>query len=133
MGTTGYKIMLLLHVLSAVVAFGPLFLYPPLRRAGATAEIAKLHLYMVVPALVAMWVFGMGLVGMSDEAIQMSDGWIGGALLVWVISLAISVGLIRPALTDDSEGATAKLSAGVGVTHLMLVVGLFLMVFQPGA
>ena len=125
--------MLMLHVLSAVVAFGPLFLYPPLRRAGATAQIAKLHLFMVIPALVAMWVFGMGLVGMSEGFIEMGDGWIGGAMLVWVIALAVSVGLIRPALTDDSDGATAKLSAGVGVTHLMLVIGLYLMVFQPGA
>jgi hypothetical protein len=40
--------------------------------------------------------------------------------------------LIRPATTDTSEGARGKLAAGVGITHILLVVALWLMIFQPG-
>ena len=45
-GSTGYNILNILHILTAVVAFGPLFMYQSLQRAGATAQIAKLHLYL---------------------------------------------------------------------------------------
>ena len=57
----GYKLMALLHILTAVVAFGPLFLYPGLRKAGETATMASLHMKMTFPALVLLWVFGMFL------------------------------------------------------------------------
>ena len=132
MGSTGYNVLSLLHVLTAIMAFGPLFLYPVLQRAGATQQIAKLHLYMVIPSLVAVWVFGMGLVGMSEKVISMSDTWISGALGVWLVALLVSIFLIRPALTETGDSARAKLGAGTGVTHLMLVIGLYFMVFQPG-
>ena len=132
MGSTGYNILTLLHVLTAIVAFGPLFLYPVLQRAGATQQIAKLHLFMVIPSLVLVWVFGMGLVGMSDKAISMSDTWISGALGVWLVALLVSIFLIRPALSETGDSAKSKLAAGTGVTHLMLVVALYFMVFQPG-
>jgi hypothetical protein len=46
--------------------------------------------------------------------------------------VAVSWLLIKPAIGDSSEAATKKMSAGIGVTHLLLVVALFLMVFQPG-
>ena len=130
-GSTGYNILNVLHILCAVVAFGPLFLYPSLQRAGATAQIAKLHLYMVIPAMVLLWVFGMGLVGMSDEAIQMSDVWISGGLGAWLVALGVSVFLVRPALTEVGDSDKSKLAAGTGVIHLMLVIGLYFMVFKP--
>ena len=63
--TSGYRILGLLHILSAMAAFGPLFLYTPLKKVGETTAIAKLHLRLVMPALVLMWVFGMGLAGVG--------------------------------------------------------------------
>ena len=131
--STGYKILGLLHILSVVVAFGPLFLYPALQRAGQTQTIARLHLMMSLPALVLVWVFGMGLVGMSDEAIEMSEPWIVISLIGWVALMAVSWFLIRPALTDRSPVARSRLSAGVGVTHLLLIVIVILMIFKPGS
>ncbi|MEZ5374542.1 MAG: hypothetical protein R2704_17840 [Microthrixaceae bacterium] len=130
-GTTGYNLLNVLHILCAVVAFGPLFLYPALQRAGATAQIAKLHLFMVIPAMVLLWVFGMGLVGMSDDAFEMTDVWVAGALVVWLVALGTSVFLIRPALSEVGDAARSKLAAGTGVTHLMLVIALYFMVFKP--
>ena len=131
--STGYELLGLLHILSVIAAFGPLFIYPSMLRAGAGAEVAKWHLRLSLPALVLVWVFGMGMVGMSDEVFEMSDGWIVASLLLWVGLVAVSWFLIRPSLTDTSERARSMLSAGLGITHLGLVVLLWLMVFKPGA
>ncbi|HEY3485182.1 MAG TPA: hypothetical protein VGK49_07350 [Ilumatobacteraceae bacterium] len=130
--TTGYEIMGMLHILSAVVAFGPLFLYPPLQRNGETTTIARMHMRLVFPALVLLWVLGMGLAGMSDGILEVSDTWLALSVVNWVVLVAVSWFLIRPAIADTSESARSKLAAGIGITHLLLVVGLYLMIFKPG-
>jgi uncharacterized membrane protein len=129
---TGYKLLGLLHIVAAVVAFGPLFIYPSMQRAGAGAALARLHMRISLPALILVWVLGMGLVGMSDEAIKMSDTWITLSLGAWIALVAVSWFLVRPSLDDDSPEAKSKLAAGVGATHLLVVVVIYLMVFKPG-
>lgn len=130
--STGYRIMALLHIVSAVVAFGPLFLYPGLRKAGETTTIASMHMTMTFPALIALWVLGMGLAGMSDDVYKMSQTWLLLSIIVWLGLVAVSWFLIKPAIGDTSESATGKLAAGTGLTHLGLVVGLILMIWKPG-
>lgn len=135
--STGYKILGLLHIIAAVVAFGPLLVYPTLR-ASAPQRLAKLHLTITFPALVALWVFGMGLAGMSkpdggETTFKVSQTWLVLAIVDWVILMAVSWFLIKPAITDDSESAKAKFSAGTGITHLGMIVGLILMIWKPGA
>ena len=46
--------------------------------------------------------------------------------------MVVSWFLIRPALTDTSERPAAGWRAGIGITHLVLVVVLYLMIFKPG-
>ena len=70
--STGYQILGVLHVLAVIVAFGPLFIYPSMQRAGAGPALARLHLRLVLPALTLVWVLGMGMVGMSDEVWEMA-------------------------------------------------------------
>jgi hypothetical protein len=136
--STGYQVLGALHIVAAVVAFGPLLVYPTLRDA-APQRLAKLHMTMSFPALALMWVFGMGLAGMSkpdgaDEVVfKMSQTWLVVAIIDWAILMVVSWFLIKPAITDRSEPARAKFSAGVGVTHLGMVVGLILMIWKPGA
>ena len=129
---TGYQIVALLHILSAVVAFGPLFLYPGLRKAGETQTIAATHMRMTFPALILLWVLGMGLAGMSEDAYKMSQTWLALSLVNWVILVAVSWFLIRPSITDASDSAKAKLAAGTGITHLGLVIGVALMIWKAG-
>jgi hypothetical protein len=131
--STGYQIVGLLHILAAIIAFGPLFVYPSLQRAGAGPTIARLHLRMTLPALVITWVLGMALVGMSDEVWSMSQTWIILALIAWVILMVVSWFMIRPALLDTGEAARGRLASGIGISHLLLIVLLYLMVFKPGA
>ena len=54
------------------------------------------------------------------------------SLIGWVILMVVSWFMIRPALTDTSDAARGRLASGVGITHLLLVVMLYLMVFKPG-
>lgn len=129
--STGYKLMGLLHIVAAVVAFGPMLVYPTLR-AAAPQRLAKLHMTITFPALVLLWVFGMGLAGMSDDTFKMSQTWLVLAIVDWTILLVVSFFLIKPAITDDSESARAKFAAGTGITHLGMVVGLILMIWKPG-
>ncbi len=103
-----------------------------MQRAGAGASIAKLHLRLVLPALAVSWILGMGMVGMSDKAFKMSQTWIVLALIVWVILMVVSWFLIRPSLADTSDAARGRLASGIGITHLLLIVMLYLMVFKPG-
>lgn len=126
-----YQIFGLLHILCAIAAFGPLFLYPRLQRAGETQAVAALHMKLVFPALTLMWVLGMGMAGFGKFALAEMH-WLTGSIAIWVAMMAISWFLIKPSLTDTSEDARKKMAAGIGSTHLLLVVALYLMVFQPG-
>jgi hypothetical protein len=130
--TTPYRIMAMVHILAAVIAFGPLFLYPGLRKAGETRTMAATHMRLTFPALIVLWVVGMGLAGMSEDAYKMSQLWLTLSILNWVVLVAVSWFLIRPAITDTSDSASARLAAGTGITHLGLVVGLVLMIWKPG-
>lgn len=125
-----YRLLGMLHILSAIVAFGPLFLYPGLRRTGETRTMASMHMRMTFPALVLLWVLGMGLAGIAE--LKMSQLWLSLSIALWAVLIAVSWFLIRPSLTDQGEAATKKLSAGVGITHLGLVAGLVLMIWKPG-
>lgn len=131
--STPYQIMGLLHILAAVVAFGPLFMFASLRRNGETTTMAKTYMTMTFPALVLLWVLGMGLAGMSDDAFKMSQTWLVLSILDWVVLVTVGWFLIRPAITDASQKAAARMGAGIGVTHLGLVLGLILMIWKPGA
>jgi uncharacterized membrane protein len=130
--TTGFRLLAILHILAAIVAFGPLFVYPSLQRAGAGATLAKLQLRLVLPALAVTGILGFALVGSSDDVFSMSQTWVVLAIIGWVILLVVSWFLIRPAMTDTSAAARGRLASGVGITHLLLIVTLYLMVFKPG-
>ncbi len=129
--STSYQLFGLLHVIAAIGAFGPLFFYPRLQRNGETQTMAALHMRFVFPSLVALWVLGMGMAGIGEYNLA-ETWWMTGSILVWLATLVVSWFLIRPAIGDTSDAARKKLSAGVGVTHLLLVVALYLMVFEPG-
>lgn len=125
------QILYLVHILSAIAAFGPLFLYPRMQRAGETQAMAALHMKLVFPALILLWVMGMGMAG--TQKISLGGTWfVSITIVLWLVALAVSWFLIRPAVSDTSEQARKMLAMGVGITHLILVVSLYLMIFKPG-
>jgi uncharacterized membrane protein len=144
-GSTGYKIMLILHILAVIVAFAPSFVWPfvsvRLKQQGkpvgpAIAELAegnsaKIH----GPALALAGIFGFGMVGMSDGIIEFSEPWLSAAMLLWFIALGVVFGMMAPAekrVAQGDAGAEKILSMAGGILHLVLVVELYLMVFKPG-
>lgn len=130
--SVGYQVMGLVHIVAAVAAFGPMLVYPTLR-ATDPARLAKLHMAISFPALVVLWVVGMGMAGMSEDNFKMSQTWLVLAIVDWAILMVVSFFLIKPAITDTSESARSKFAAGTGITHLGMVVGLVLMIWKPGA
>lgn len=125
------QLLYLVHILSAIAAFGPLFLYPRLQRAGETQAVAALHMKLVFPALILMWVAGMGMAG--TQKISLGGTWfVTGTIALWLVAVVVSWFLIRPSISDTSEQARKMMAAGIGVTHLVLVVSLYLMIFKPG-
>ena len=126
-----YRILYLVHLLTATAAFGPLFLYPRLQRAGETASIARLHMRLVFPAMVLLWVAGMGMAGVGKISLA-GTPFVTATIVLWLIALVASWFLIRPALTEPDDAARSKMAMGVGITHLVLVVALYLMIFKPG-
>lgn len=129
---TLFNIFQILHVIAAIAAFGPLFLYPRLQRNGETATLARMHTRLVLPALTLVWVLGMGLAGLSDGVIKVADLWMTLSIVAWVALMVVSWFMIRPALDSSGTTGTSRLAAGVGISHLLLVASLYLMVFQPG-
>lgn len=145
MDSFGYKVMLLLHILSVIVAFAPAFVWPvvsvQLKKQGkpvgpsigalAAGNTTKIH----GPALVLVGLFGFGLVGMSDKAFSFSQSWVMAASTIWFIMLGVIFGLMLPAEKKahaGDEGAEKIISAAGGAMHLLLVVMLFLMIWKPG-
>ena len=126
-----YRVLYLVHLLTAIAAFGPLFLYPQLQRTGQTDVVAKLHMRLVFPSLVILWVAGMGMAGVGKISL-VGTPFVTASIVLWLIALAVSWFLIRPALADPSEQTRKLMAAGIGITHLILVVVLYLMIFKPG-
>jgi len=125
------RLLYFVHILSAIVAFGPLFLYPRMQRAGETQAMAALHMKLAFPGLVVLWIAGMGMAG--TQKISLGGTWfVSITILLWLVALVVSWFLIRPAVNDTSEQARKMLAAGIGVTHLILVISLYLMIFKPG-
>ena len=124
------RVLYLVHILAVTGAYGPLFLYPRLQRAGETRAMATLHMRLAFPSLIILWVAGMGMAGINRFDLAQT-WWISITIVLWVAATVVSWFLIRPAVSDTSEDARTKMSAGSGVTHLILVLSLWLMIFKP--
>lgn len=143
---TGYKVMLLFHVLFVIIAFAPAWLTPVvLRMSGAEREGAEALRIAVLryslPFVALTGVLGFGLAGMSkpegsDEVLfKMSQGWLSAAIVLWLVQLAVLWFVARPAFKALGEGvaeARGRVMAATGITHVILLVMLWLMIFKPG-
>lgn len=153
-GDTPYNIVLFLHVLSAFVAFAPAFVHPFLgeqtkaldhsNRAAVMGFIVKNGRRVYAPALILTGLFGFGLPSLSEDdggiaVYEFSDGWIIAAIVIWIAMNGVLHAVVLPserAMADGGDGVEAaekRMTAGGATITLLLVVMLYLMVFQPGA
>jgi len=140
-GSTGYNIMLLLHILAVIVAFAPLWLAPVLLRLTAGGDKAAADaldvsiLRFSLPGLALAGILGFGLVGMSEKAFTLGKPWVSTAVILWIVLIAVLAVVARPAIKafrDGNASARGKIMMSTGIGHLILVVMLYLMIFQPG-
>lgn len=123
------KLWLLLHVLFVVIGFGVAFAQPMIDRGveASGAAFAKVATYVQAPAIALVLITGFGLAGADD--VDMGAPWIGAAALVALAAIAVQVVLANA----HRNGNATLVRAMTGSTHLLLLIGLYLMIWQPGA
>jgi uncharacterized membrane protein len=103
--STGFKILVFLHILCVIAGFGALAynaLYMNLaqrRPAGGTGAVIEVN--RLVSGLAEMFVyaallFGVGAVSAGHPRIGFSDAWVSAALAVYLVDVGILHGWIRP-------------------------------------
>jgi uncharacterized membrane protein len=124
-GDTSYRIVLLLHIATAIAAFAP-FVTPPVRTVGRTASVA----------MVLVGVFGIALVLLSDDAIGLGDPWVTASMTVWLIVNGVLHAVLRPAtraITQGDASASQIAAVATAAIDVLLIVMLYLMIWQPGS
>jgi uncharacterized membrane protein len=141
-----YKLFLMLHIISVMVAFAPAVVHAVMSaQFGAESEEAGRMFSRFAytnsrriygPALIAIGFFGIGMVLMSDSAIEFSDPWVSLAFLVWLGIIGVVFGMIVPSEKKHADGDPSAIKAiqiGGQVATVMLLVMLYLMIWKPGA
>ena len=146
-----YRVVLILHILSAVVGFGGLFLDGlRARRAlalGGPEGAAVLREQQFISNRVAeMGVYGTVVFGvvaiMLDDRWEFSQGWVSMAFVLYVAAVGLQHAIIRPttAALGDALGAGAteagaveqKLMRFSAVSNLLVTLAIIVMVWKPG-
>ena len=140
----GYRLILLLHILTVIVAFGASFALPVLgtklqkldgqARADAYAMTFETAKILIAPLIVVSGALGILLVGLAgDDAptIAFDQGWVSASMAVWLVISGVALFLLTPterrsvelsnqlAAGDDAEASAeldglAKKSAAYG-------------------
>ena len=154
---TVYDIVLTVHVLAVVVAFGVVFAYPVLdawfRRAvpGNVAALHRLHLQLgsrvISPAMVVVLLAGLYL---ALDRWSLGAPWISATFAILFVLFGLMGGVLTPAdrrlvqLAERGAGAGGAPSADYererrkadlfgSLALALVVVAIFLMVAKPGA
>jgi len=146
-----FKILLALHLLTAIFAVGPLvhaattasrgLRTPDASATAASARVTKLYSYLSVLVVI----FGMGLMSAKEDGqkvADMGDPFIWISLLLWLAAVALALVVIVPTLEQASvnitngvgvDGLVARVAASGGIVGLIFAAIVFLMVYKPGS
>jgi uncharacterized membrane protein len=142
---TGYKIVLLLHIITMVIALAGAVAHPLMvefEQRRDDADVVKLAQRMVAASRIYVisfalaGVIGFGLVSMSDDVIKFGDAWVWLSIVIWLAINGILHALLLPAersLAGGDESALAKVKQFGGIVSVLILVLLYLMVVKPGA
>jgi uncharacterized membrane protein len=156
----GYKVVLAVHILSAIVGLGGVALNgiyavdASKRRGEAALAVLQANFKVTMVAEKFIYVVpltGIAMVLMSDGAWSFSDTWVWLALVLFVAALGVSHGILIPSsratlrevrLSLEQKRAPdtvllerlGRKGATAGpVLHLLLVVLVIIMIWKPGA
>lgn len=152
-----YDVVLTIHILAVVVAFGVVFAYPVIDtfvRGTGQANLPALHRLhvllanrVITPAMTVVLLAGLYL---ALDRFSLGDPWIGATFAILIVLFGVTGGVLTPADRRLAELAERDLSAGGGpsadyererrkadliggVALALVVVAIFLMVAKPGA
>lgn len=120
-GTTGYDVVLVLHILAVVVGFGTVMLNgirgaEAKKRPGpgglAIGESGHRLNTVAEYFIYAVPVFGIGLVLMSDGNWEFSQTWVWLSLVLYIIGIAVSHAVLIPAEKRMNALAAELVAAG---------------------
>ena len=145
-----YAVVLALHLLTVVFLIGPLAVAavtsPRAARAGdvgalrSAARTSRLYaLLTIIPVLL-----GSAMVGLSGVGEQWGMGqlWVSASYALWIIAVALTLGMVVPGQRAavkaleagrDAGGSANRIAAGGGLAMLAWTVIIVLMVVKPGA
>ena len=119
-----FQLVLFLHILCAIVGFGSTFVWPmlaakarkkqePAFMLGMTEVTTEVSHVLTSPFIWASGAFGLLLVIISDRAfVEFSDTWITIAMTLYIVALAVSLGLHGPNLKRMLELQREMAAAG---------------------
>jgi hypothetical protein len=147
---------LFLHVLAAVIAFGPIFVFPiigtlaaqmPQHLRFALELNHRIEVRLVIPLALSMLVSGVGLIWTADINVFLTV-YLLVSIGLYLLALSISIGILLPTTRRlvgmAAEGADAGITSPAvmslvrrnqmygGVTTVLFLVIIFLMIIQPG-
>jgi uncharacterized membrane protein len=152
-----YDVVLTLHILAVVVAFGVVFSYPVIDgyfRRASPRELPALHRLHVVlsrrlvtPAMTVVLLAGLYL---AVDRWSLGDPWISATFAILIVLFGLTGAVLTPADERLAKLAERDLSAGGdpsadyererrradlvgGLALLLVVVAIFLMTAKPGA
>jgi heme/copper-type cytochrome/quinol oxidase subunit 2 len=145
-----YKVLLALHILTAIFAIGPLVHAATtasrgLRLGDAAAIKASSRMCTIYSAAsVVVVVLGFGLMSATspythEKVADFGDVWIWLSLLLWLVSAALAFFVVVPALDKAAADTTVapslvgRVAATGGVVGILFAVIVFLMVYRPGS
>lgn len=120
-GSTGYKIVFVLHILSLIFGFGPFVLNglygaQAKKRPGAgglaigEATFAVGLVAEKIIYTVPLW--GIGLVFMSDDVWSFSQLWVWLSLVLYIVAVGISHAVMKPSAKRMNVLAAELANAG---------------------
>lgn len=150
---TFYDVVLTVHILAVVVAFGVVFAYPVIdahMRGSGSGNLATLHRLhvalgrrVVTPAMVVVLLAGLYL---ALDRWSLGDPWISATFAILFVLFGLQGAVLGPtderlaelaerddASSSEYDSQLRKANLFGGLALLLVVVAIFLMVAKPGA
>jgi uncharacterized membrane protein len=153
----GYKIVLFLHILAVVLAFGPTFGYAfffsvapqyPKATPAILAGVQKVDRYLVNPGMIVLLLAGIGLLSASDGAWSASDVFVSVGFVAIIALFALQHGFFQPqtrkakelaerdlesgdTLSPEFEAVSQRIGQVGGLAGVIVVVTIFFMTYKP--
>lgn len=120
---------LFLHILSAIVAFGAFFAGPMVARdtEGSGPALAKVTTFIQAPALALLLISGIMEAYTFEPREIFKETWISIAFTLWIAMAVVMFFLIRA-----QKAETKLVQPLTGGMHLLMVIALWAMIWQPG-